>query len=119
MERAAAHEEKDVYDLGDSDDEVSQSISEIDAFERRMENGGKDSAPANIAAKPPMPRVPPKPAAAMTAPKPKKGNDYIRSAKQAASAKGGDDEDDGVNDAAQSASDIDKFDQRFGYGDDD
>ena len=126
MQAASVHEEKDHYEVDDTNDEVKESISDIDAFERRLESGdARDmvmkAAPKEARRAPPGPRV----SAAKPASAPRKamksGHEYIRSAKKAATRRdsGEDDaEDDGKADAAaQSRSDLDKFDQRFG-GDD-
>ena len=39
MQAASVHEEKDHYEVDDTNDEVKESISDIDAFERRLESG--------------------------------------------------------------------------------
>lgn len=123
MEAASAHEDKDHYEVDDKNDEVKQSISDIDAFERRLEGGDTremiaPAAPPAARRAPPGAQVPTaKPAAAPgKATTMKSGQEYIRSAKKAAARKD-DDEDNAVDDAAQSISDLDKFDKRFG-GDD-
>ena len=119
MEAAAAHEEKDDYQQ-DKTDEVSQAISDIDAFERKLGSDGTMAAPppARPAQPPPWRATAAKPTAAVSKPSTMKaGQEYVRNAKKAARK---DDEDEGgIDDAAQATSDIDKFNARFGGDDDD
>ena len=84
--------------------EAQQTMDDLDDFERRLAGGAPLSKPAVSRAPPPM-RAPAAPKAGA-----KKGSEYVKASRTAKS-----EEEQDAEDAKNAVSDLDKFDQKFGY----
>ena len=84
--------------------EAQQTMDDLDDFERRLAGGPAVSKAAVSRAPPPM-RAPAAPKAGA-----KKGSEYVKASRAAKS-----EEEQDAEDARNAVSDLDKFDQKFGY----